>query len=254
MSEGPCVNLNLEIYEARLMRAVDGHVADLKAVLRSLDDGSFLARATTPSPGAVVGFTIGQASEPQRDAAQRACANCFKAIVSEFLSFLDRIIACNRVLATRTIRIDTPQITKEQLFDLVNRVLEQEYLAVASDGSIKSPMKIEQLLRTTDALNTAKSLVALRNCLEHRGGIPTTDLELIFRRMRLFTGGKEILAFPHHVADEKLTFDVRLETKIMPAGSRISLSELDIDCVSLTVRFLAREILETGDREFKEKK
>lgn len=244
MSEDTAIRLSPEIYQSYFLRAMDGHIADLKAILRSLEDGSFIDRATAPSPGSVLKLTIDRNSAPEQNAVQRACGNCFRGIVGDFLGFADRIIAFNQVLNRGSIKVENSPISKDELVGILRNALDDEYRRVASDRSLSSHIKIDRVLRTNDGLRIAKSLVLVRNCLEHRGGVPDEDINFIYRRMTLSTGGVEVKSFPAEVVDEKLTLDLRVENRIFERGKKIELTEVDIDNVSWTVRFLSTEIVE----------
>jgi hypothetical protein len=244
MSEEPDIRVSPEIYHGPFVRAMDGHIADLKAILRSLEDGSFIERATTPSPGALLKLSIDRNSTPEKDAVQRACGNCFRAIISDFLGFIDRIIAFNQVLNRGSIRVDEPVISKDEVLGLIRNALDDEYRHVARDTSLKNPAKIERVLRTKDGVRIAKSLVSVRNCLEHRGGVPEKNTDFVYRRLTLSTGGVEVKSFPAEVVDEKMTLDLRVENRTFEGGKKIELTEVDIDNVAWTVRFLATEIVE----------
>jgi len=63
MPDEPFININPAGHVNDLLKAVNGHLANLKNVLRTIEDGSFAERAQTAAPGTVVRIGVGYQSE-----------------------------------------------------------------------------------------------------------------------------------------------------------------------------------------------
>lgn len=243
------INFNPELYEHQFQRAIDAHIANAKSVLRAIESGSLLQQANAPRPGALVHLGVGQAGISERDLVAQACSSCFRSIIAEFLVFLDRQLACERVFEHGPYHFDENVSDVAAALEFARDQLEQTYVAVAADRSLTSPRKIKALIKRADSARIAQSFVDVRNCLEHGSGIPKTTLVMWFRRMSVSTGGEEIRSFPHDVKEGKLTLSMELQSQEFCAGKRIVLTEADVENVWLTVRFLAREALADAGQE-----
>src|ERR1043166_4647501 len=97
---GIAVRLDPGRYLGVLSAYVARHVGDLRVVLRSLEDGSFAEKASASRPGKLLHFQVGSFGTPDaKAAAARLCNRCFVNIVAELLTYLDRTIAMQKVLA-----------------------------------------------------------------------------------------------------------------------------------------------------------
>jgi len=231
-------------WHSDLIRAVDGHVAQLKNVLRALEDGQFIERARAHRPGVVVQLGLAENSAVEEVAAQTATSTCFKAIASDFISFLDRLIAFQRLMRQGTIHIQRDLVSAEELLEYAKQTLEDLYGIVARDRALTNPKKVAELALTGDDEQIALSYFTLRRCIEHHGSMPDSDITLYFKLIVIFAGDKEITALPYVAkAGQAISMKIDVSSKTFPAGTRITLTEDDIDHIAMTIRFMASEIV-----------
>lgn len=227
----------------QLIRTIHGHLADLRSVLRAIDDGTFVDRARTPSANAVIQLQVMDAATSATDAARRATTACFKSMITDFISFLDRMIATRRVIGRRTVIVERPLKGQDEINLYLQEVMHRAYLTVARDRSLTNPAKLRELNVSSKLASIAKSFFALRRCVEHHGGVPDTEIRLEYKRLRLATGGNEIVSLPHELAaGDTLEVGVVDEQKVLPAGQMVTLCENDIDHIAHTIQLIAREI------------
>jgi len=231
----------------QLIRLIHGHVADLRNVLRAIDDGTFADRARMPAPNAVMQFQVMDAATSAADAARRATIACFKSMISEFISFLDRMIATRRLIDRSAVIVERPLNGEEEIKLYLQQVMQQTYLKVARDRALTNPAKLKELKVSSKLSSIANSFFVLRRCVEHHGGVPDTDIRLEYKRVRLSIQGAEIPSLPQVVgAGETIEVTVVDERKTLPAGQTASLSENDIVHIALTIQLIAREIYEVA--------
>ncbi len=227
----------------QLIEAVHGHLANLKTVLRAIDDGSFRQLAQTPSPNAMMKLHVMDAATSPEGAAQRATVTCFKGMLSEFISFLDRMIATREFIKDGTIIVDRSLTGEEQINAYVQQKLEEKYLKVARDRSLTNPLKLTTLGVSSELSSVANSFFALRRCVEHHGGVLDTDIRLSFKRFSLLIRGDEVTSLPQHMdAGDALGMGIVDEQKTLAAGQKVTLTEDVIDHIATTIHLIAREI------------
>jgi hypothetical protein len=123
-------------------------------------------------------------------AEQRHIDTCFRAVIAAFITFLDRMIAVQKLTGT-TIPIDQT-MSGEQALTRSREHIDHKILQVASDRALTNPKKIESFAGLSDfSKDAAKSYFALRRCLEHHDGIPDEDIDLIWRALRYCCGDRE---------------------------------------------------------------
>jgi hypothetical protein len=181
------------------------------------------------------------------DVARRAAVTCFKEIVSEFISFLDRLITTKRMVEGGRVVVERSLIGEDEFKAYLVERFEQKYLDVARDRKLTNPAKLAELGVSSDLSSVAMSFFTLRRCVEHHGGVPDSDITLHFKRPTVSIKGKEILRLPQPVdAGETITVNFIDDRKILPRGQKVMLVERDIDHIAMTIQLIARELLATG--------
>lgn len=180
----------------QMVKATHGHLANFRAILRAIDDGTFTERVQTSSPDSFMNFQLMESAVVPSDAAPRAAANCFKAIIAEFISFLDRLIATRRFVSRPTV-VERGLSGYDEIKAYLRERMEREYLEVARDRALTNPRKLRELGVAPAFASVANSFFTLRRCIEHHGGIPDTEIRLDFRRIKLCIEGEELVG-PRH--------------------------------------------------------
>lgn len=237
---GPAIAVTVDpgLYLSSLSQSVDAHLGALRATLRSLEDGSFKAKAATPRPGAFLRFSFELAATPAL-AASQLCNRCFVSVVGELVTYLDRMIAFKR-LVSQQLTIPNGIATPDDVLQLVQRLFEDEYAAVARDTSLTNPKKLAFFPGIAAiARDSSLSYFAVRRCLEHHGGRPAEDLSLWYGRLKLLFGDVEITqagqAGPPGVG---ISLGMDHTSRMIPAGAAVALTEDELEHIVFTVKSL----------------
>jgi len=248
MAELPKITIQLGAFQNIFNKAVAGHVADLRHALRGIEDGSFVEKAGTVTPGAVIGL---QFSETVTDdgASHRHTRRCFRSVIADFLTFIDQMLAARRIIE-RGLKVPPGGLNgPEAVLAFVQSALDAEYHTVASDTSLRNRGKIGLLVKagalSKDSANVIGSYIEVRRVMEHHRGIPADPTVIFFRRMKAFFCEREILSLPA-VGREGESVIVRMETekKLLPSGEKIAITEAEIDSVVFGLQIIAAEIVE----------
>lgn len=237
------VTIRLPDYRDQLSRQIGAHVADLTHALRSLEDGSFSAQATKKSQSQV--FQVGYSNlDIQRDAEQRHIEKCFRAVIASFVTYLDQMIAMQRLSATG-VPIEK-DLEPHEVLEYVQGQIQHGITAVATDRSLTNPKKIEcfQSLRQWSK-DAALSFFALRRCYEHHGAIAESRFTIRYGALRIFGGDQEIGSLPFMLGKGQGLFLKQIEKEIeVEAGDRVRLTEQQLRDIVYTIEVLGLEILE----------
>lgn len=232
------ITINPDGYIGQLQKALAGHMSDLRNTLRSIEDGSYAIRARVTRPNAVISFQLPpMGSHNTGDAAASACNGCFLDLVRELITYLDWMIAVQRLIQKKIVAPRAIHGMKE-VQDFVGGQLKESYLCVARDASLTNPKKISEFSAIADlARKAALSYFAVRRCLEHRSGASSEELVLYTLKPLICVGGKEITTLPHAV-DKGNAISVRMEedTRTFVPGSIIRLTEADVEGVYFTIQ------------------
>lgn len=226
------IQLNPDVFVGNLQKAVAGHLAEARAALAAIEDGSFVARANTSRSGAVMSMEI-PADVAGDIRAREICNNAFLGMARALGEYLDRMIAVRRLYG-----VELPWGPPEELSAAVDRLLEQTYLDVARDRGLSYPRKVAEFAGITEpARLAALSIFALRRCLEHHAGVPAEPLHLAYFRIVLSVDGREITKLPFWTGPKEarlVTTSVQ-ERKEFPAGVAVTITEQDLEHLMLTV-------------------
>jgi hypothetical protein len=230
------VKLNPDVYLANLNQQVANSLAGLRNTLRSIDDGTFVNRASEPRPQSVVHFRIDNVHADQ-DSVHKACASAFLDIVRALITFIDRIVAVRRCVG-KSFQVPDTVTNLVELQAFMEKQLEDTYSTVARDTKLTNPAKFKSLGVPSPAIEKAVlSYFALRRTIEHHNGVPEQDTGLWYWKSTIFCGQEEITAVPF-VAKEAAQVSIKIETveRVFPAGQKIDLTESDIEQIFFTIQ------------------
>jgi hypothetical protein len=226
----------------QLALELDSAMADLAQTMTAIQDGTYWNSANTQRFGLVT-LQFGDQGITER-AIERACETCFRAVISSFISFLDKLIASQLVIEEGIV-LDR-SLAIEEIQEYVNRRFAKKIAVVARDTRLTNPKKLARFVGLSESSReTAIGYFDLRRCLEHHQGIPIEDIRVITWRLKfLTTDGEEIKALhaPLPKGQGLAVGSVR-ESKIFPAGSKIVLTPEEVHGIVFTLRMvLAPEI------------
>lgn len=239
------IRLNLGMYSAAMQRAIDGHIADMKIALRAIEDGSFLDRVNEKRPGAVIHVTTTSGEVSLEGAPQRLVRTCYRAMITELITFIDSVVAVRRILHAGFIAAPGPDVSGEaEILDYAQRVVAQSIADINRDRHFTNPTKIDEI-GLASAAKPLKEFVVLRNCLEHHRGIPNKALKIHVKVMKVLSCGEVITALPF-VTREAGEISIRMdeEVRTFPEGQPVSLTEADVEHVAVTLTLHALEIVQ----------
>lgn len=229
----------------RLIESIAGHMADLNQALRALEDGAFAERAGQSNPKKFVKIVY-KGVDVVRTADQRQLYKCCKAIVADFMSFIDAIIAVADVKTTG-VPITRDLRGEDEIKKYVEEYIAAEIQRVASDPKLKAPCKIDQCGLSAESVVAANQFCVLRNCLEHRNGIPSVEMSVTLTSLQIVTTTGVVVDGPMILnKGDGLAARRDVEQKKFPRGQKIVLSEEDVRKIAFTVENLAREVLLSG--------
>jgi len=234
--------MNLGLYLSMLSKAVTEHMAALRVGLRSLEDGSFKSKAETPRPGALMQFSLQLPVDVNRDAAAaQLCNRCFVSIVGELVTYLDRMIAFKR-LRSKQLFIPTGVRTRDDVLQLIQRLLDEEYTAVARDTSLSNPKKLAEFPGIVQIANdSCLSYFSVRRCLEHHGGRAAEDLVISYGRLKLIAGdGSMEFTQPGQPGPPGVGINLSMDhtSRVLPAGNAVALKEDELEHIVFTIQML----------------
>jgi hypothetical protein len=241
------VTIRLPDYRDQLMQQIGSHVADLTQALRSLEEGTFSEQAMKKGQSQVFHVTYSNL-DIQRGAEQRHIEKCFRAVIASFITYLDQMIAMQR-LSVEGIPIEKV-LEQHEALEYVQGQIQHAITVVATDRSLTNPKKIESFLGLRQwSKDAALSLFALRRCYEHHGGVAESDFTIRYGATRIFGGDQEIGSLPFMLhAGQGLSLR-RIEKEIdVKAGKPVQLTEQEFRDIVFTIEVLGLEILEIASR------
>ncbi len=226
-------------YRDELVTADAKHVADLNMALRSLEDGSFIVSASKKNPENF--FQIEYAGVNATDnAEQRHINKCFRAVISEFITFMDKMIAI-KIISEQGIPIKEPMTGEDVILKYVTGYVNDKIQEVARNSSLSNPKKLEHFTGLTPDIKSALiGYFALRRALEHHRGIPDQDIEFITLPLKIFADAVEITKVPFRVeAGQAIIARTIKENKILKKDVEICLTEKDLRNAIFTMEQVA---------------
>jgi hypothetical protein len=241
----PALNVKMDLtgWLGDLQRELDALIADLVQVCTAVQQRAYASNLADFQYG--VARIMLEVSDGLRDAApERAARGCFLNGIGKFISFLDKLIATQRV-AKQGIPVERDIADPEDLKNYVQEYIATAIAKVAQDRSLTNPKKMQCFAGiSADVNEAALQLFELRRTFEHYQDVPQKEFVVPSRRIGIFVDGVEITQIPWTVkAGQALSAGVVIEEKIYPAGVKIALSPKDASELVFMMRtFLAPEV------------
>jgi hypothetical protein len=235
--------------------SMGGALADFKAILRSIENGTFTDTQQTRSPGKVMDFIITSNGAPWPGSPPRAAADCFCSLVRAFSGFLDRLVAFQRVVRQRRLQVPAGVVDVDEIVRLAKARLADEIAAVARDQRLRATDKIGELAASGETKAMAEALFKLRKCIEHHGSRPEKKIALRLLVPTFLAGDREITEMPFVAAEgESINLLIPVKTRIFPAGELVALTETDIHNTVLTLQQIATEMCDATNARLTEER
>jgi hypothetical protein len=238
------VTADLTGWLGQFQRDCDAAIADLMQVCAAAADADRYRQATENVRFGIGRIILEHPEQLGEIAPERAARSCFLNVIGKYVTFLDRLIASQRV-AQKGMVLDRNINSPEELQAFVNEVLEREFEGVARDRNLTNPRKVDCFAKASDyARETSKTYFQLRRALEHHGDTPEAEIVLPIKRVGLFIDGKEVTALPCDLkTGQVLSAGILDEGRTLPARKAIVLSPRNANDLVFTMRMvLAPEI------------
>jgi hypothetical protein len=225
-----------------------GHVADLAHALKSIADGSFQELAAQPAV-----HELGRLQHPGVDvsarAHQRQLAKCLRAMVGDFIFYLDEL-AAHKKLRADGIPIVEQLVGEAAIISYVENHIQAAIRARAQDRRIKAPAKIDLFAIPDVSKAAAKEFVTLRNCLEHHDGIPSRNIAITVSEIQFTTTTGRVVNPPCVLeAGEGLQVGMNRAVMTFPANQELELSEPMVRKMAFTLEMISKEVFEAEAAE-----
>lgn len=236
------MNINLDHYIGKLQRTLQGHVADLAVVLRSLEDATYQDKV------AIVDKTRPHISHDglstaHDSAADRQTSKCFASLVDDFLVYVDEMTALKELIGSGTLTVSKDLVGQRSLQEYFESYLQEKIDIVHRDQGLSAPQKIDALGLDELPARYAKQYVSLRNCIAHHDRRARSELVLEYATLKILVDGKDLPPLPCIVEKgQKLEVGHRPVRRAFSKNERIFFSEDECKHVSLTLEQLARNI------------
>jgi len=217
-------------------------MADLQQALRALEQDAFAERAAESDPQVFMKVVYSNI-DVLNAADQRQLQKCCKALVSEFVNFLDSV-AAHAAIKKEGIPISRNLRGEGEIRKYVDDYILEKTHAIARDQSIKLPDKIEASGLSPLSAAVAKGYGKLRNCLEHHHAVAQRELSVTLTSLQLVTSDGVVVDRPMTLKQgNSLLARLDTEVKTISKGAQVILSEADVRKMAFTLENLAREIL-----------
>ena len=237
------VTVDLTAWIGQTQIELDACLADLAQVCSAAEKQSYADNLASHRFG-ITRLVLEHAHSLGANASERAERTCFLTAIGKFISFLDKLIASQRI-AKQGIVVTRNIAGQADLDAYLNEYMKEQIAKVAWDTSLSNPKKIDAI---TGIELTARAIALeyfqLRRVLEHHQDTPATDLNIPIRRVALFVDNIEITRLPHPISGGQLV-EMRIITdnRKFPAGVKLVISPQDAHDLVFTMRHvLAPEI------------
>jgi hypothetical protein len=205
------VSCDLTGWFGAFQRDVDALLGDMFQLCSAADEKRY--SDNTVHKSGVMSVMIPNAKAIGETAPQRAARNGFIAAMSKFSSFLDRLIASQR-MHNNGITIKRNLHGEPEILAYVKEVMEEAVAEVARDASLNVPKKLDYFPGVDQTIkDMVLSYNALRNALEHHHDLPKRDLKVTMRRIVPIAGHQEITEIP----------------TLLPAGQSLGIRMIDVE-------------------------
>ncbi len=236
------VTMDITNWLGQMQQEMDGCLADLAQVSVASERKNYADNLAALQFG-VTRLILEHPERLEAIAPERAARACFLSAIGKFISFLDKLIA-NQRLSKDGISINR-NLSIDDLQNYVNEYMEERIAKVAKDTSLTNPKKIACFPGANAMIrDTAVGYLELRRALEHHQDVSEKELVVHVHRMALVVDDVEITALPYNI-NKGQTLGVRIsrEERRYSPGVKITLSPQDALGLVFTMRnVLAPEI------------
>lgn len=216
---------------------LDGALADLAHTMHSVQNGTYANHATGQSFGLVQANFLPNAMPLAARALERAATNCFRSVIANFISFLDRLIAFQD-LATAKVVADRDITTLDDLYAYLNSKVNRRIGMIASDTSLSNPKKLARFPGLSEvAKHAVLGYLALRRCIEHHQFVAQEDIHISIWAHKVFIDDVEVLQLPARCTEgQRVEYRIIGEERIFPKGSKVTLNPQDVHSIVTALR------------------
>jgi hypothetical protein len=236
------MTMDLTGWLSEMQMEMDGYLANLAQVCVAAETKSYADNLAAMQFG-ITRLILEHAKELGEKAPELEARSCFLNAIGKFISFLDKLIASQR-LAKEGIPI-TKNVSVNELQNYVNEYIAALIEKVAKNTALKNPDKIACFPGVSPEIrDTALEYFGLRRTLEHHQDKPEKLLTVHIHRVALMVNDVEIKAIPFQIKPgEVLGAQIAREQRQYSQGSKITLSPKDAHDLVFTMRnVLAPEI------------
>jgi hypothetical protein len=236
------VTLDPAAWLAELQTDLDAALADLIQICSASENKNYAETVSEHRVG-IARILLENPEALGETAPERAARACFLGGIGKFISFLDKLIANQRIVRNG-ITITRALNGEDEIRSYVNECLDRQIKEVASDRSLTNPRKLGCFQVAELVKTTALAYFELRRALEHHQDAPQQDFSFPMMRIGFFVDDSEILELPAECGPGQ-TINMRTITdrRNCPAGRRIILTPEDAHALLFTLRnILAPEL------------
>ena len=240
------VTLDVVGWLGELQTDLDAALADLLQICRASGTKTYAETVSEHQVG-IATVILENADGLGETAPERAARNCFLNAIGKFISFLDKLIA-NQRMVTDGVVITRTLVGEEEVKAYVNEYLGDQITKVARDRSLSNPKKMACFQVTDLVQTTALAYFELRRTLEHHQDTPQQDLEVPIMRIAFFADDKEIVEIPAVLQPgQGMEMRTLIDRNIYQAGKKIILTPEVAQGLVFTLRnVLAPEVFQAS--------
>jgi hypothetical protein len=229
------VTMDITNWLGQMQREMDGCLADLAQVVVASERKAYADNLAGLQFG-ITRLILEHPEKLEENAPTRAARACFLSAVGKFISFLDRLIAGQRV-SKEGIPINR-NLSIDEVQNYVNEYMEERIAEVAHDTALNNPKKIAGFPGANGVLReTALEYFQLRRVLEHHQDVPEKELAIHVTCVALVVDDVDIRSLPFKIErGGVLGLRISREERRYPAGAKITLSPQDAHDLVFTMR------------------
>lgn len=232
-----CAAADLSLWLHQLNAQLDGALADLAHTMGSIRAGTYAEKANNQQFGLVQAHFSPDAAHLAAHAIDRSAETCFRSVIANFISFLDKLIAF-QLLAEGGIVLDREFTQLEKIYEYLNARVTEKIAFVASDTSLSNPKKLARFDGLSEvAKRAALGYFALRRCIEHHQGIAQEEIHVSVWLHKLFIDNIEVTELPAHCREgQNVQYRLIGAERVFAKGSRVTLSPQDVHSIVFALR------------------
>jgi len=241
----PQLTINLDHFANDFVAGVSTRLVSHRQVVHSVREGSFDSKATAKPSDGVISLSISGAFD-QTYVTEQSARDCFRDTWTIFVRFVDQFLGAQDLLAAKVV-VPTA-MTLEQAVVFAQQELNKTIKAVASNTALTTPAKLERLEKANLITDDQRAILLgynqARRHIEHHGGLTDEELKLTVRRMKFFAGDDEIKSLPVTLgAGQSLQLKILDDIRVIPANSRITVREDELDAIYTFLQGVVGEII-----------